>query len=84
MRATFKERLLSPYGMTIVNGCFALMAFLQNPLATIIAYLLWLIFLVHTIRHTPYNSTKVLYSLLVCFALYVIAANGSALLGLWR
>lgn len=84
MRATFKERLLSPYGMTIVNSCFALMAFLQNPLATIGAYLIWLIFLAYTIHHTAYKSTKVLYSLLVCFALYVIAANSFVLLDLWR
>ncbi len=83
MRATLKERLFSPYGMNIVNACFALMAFLHNPLATIGAYLTWLAFLAYTIRHTPYTTTKVLYGVLVCFALFVIAANLYALAGLF-
>lgn len=82
MLTHFKEQLLSPFGMNIVNFCFALAVFLFNPLTTILVFGIWLVFLTYSIRHTPYKSTKVFYSLLVVFALLVIACNGYALLGL--
>lgn len=79
MLTRFKERLLSPYGMNIVNACFALMAFLFSPVAVMAAYTVWLVFLVYNILHTSYKSTKIVYGLLACYALFVILANGYAL-----
>lgn len=76
MLTRFKNQLLSPNGMTIVNTCFALMAFLFSPVAVSIAYALWLAFLIYNILHTPYRSTKIIYGLLACYALMVILANG--------
>ena len=79
MLTHLKERLLSPYGMNIVNVCFVLMAFTFGPVSVMIAYVVWLVFLVYNIRHTPYRSTQISYSLLACFALFVILVNGYAL-----
>ena len=79
MLTRFKERLLSPYGMNIVNFFFVLSAFFFGPVVNIIAYCVWLVFLVYNILHTSYKSTKIVYGLLACYALFVILANGYAL-----
>ena len=79
MLARFKDQLLSPNGMTIVNVCFALSAFFLGPVSTIIAFGLWLAFLVYNILHTPHKSTQIVYGLLAAYAVFVILANGYAL-----
>lgn len=79
MLARFKEQLLSPNGMNIVNICFTFMVFLFSPVAVMAAYAIWLAFLIYTIRHTTYRSTQIIYGLLACYALVVILANGYAL-----
>ena len=79
MLTRFKERLLSPYGMNIVNVCFALSVFFLGPISNIIAFSLWLAFLVYNLLHTPHKSTQIIYGLLACYAVFVILANGYAL-----
>ena len=82
MLARFKDQLLSSNGMTIVNVFFALSAFFLGPFSTIIAFSLWLAFLVYNILHTPHKSTQIVYGLLACYALFVLLYNIYALLTL--
>ena len=74
MLARFKDQLLSPNGMTIVNVFFALSVFFLGPLSTIIA------FGVYNILHTPHKSTQIVYGLLAAYALFVLLYNIYALL----
>lgn len=80
MLARFKDQLLSPNGMTIVNVFFVLSVFFLGPLSTIIAFGLWLAFLVYNILHTPHKSTQIVYGFLAAYALFVLLYNIYALL----
>ena len=71
-----KAILLSPAGMKIVNVLFFLTVLIRNNGFIIVAHLVWVLYLVITIRNTADKTLKAAYRVMVIYAVVIIAANG--------
>ena len=68
MLAQCKKRLFSENGMKIVNTLFLLSVFLPNPALKLCADVVWLAFLIYSIRTTRSKGLQVWYAVLCVLA----------------
>lgn len=67
-----KEFLLSEDGMKSVNILFLLSFVFQNEYITLVASLLWLLFLYYSTSHTESKTVKTVYTVFCAAALMFI------------
>ncbi len=67
-----KEFLLSENGMKSVNILFLLSFVFQNEYITLVASLLWLLFLYYSTSHTESKTVKIVYTIFCAAALMFI------------
>lgn len=81
MMAQRIKQLLSENGMKIVNTLFLLSAFLPDPVLTLCSSVVWLMFLIYSIRTTRSKGLLVWYAVL-CVLSVLLA--GCSIYGLTR
>lgn len=72
---TWKEKLYSDKTMKYVNGLLCLVIIFNIPLGTVIAYSLWLAYLLCGLTVRKEKSLRIAYVIMALFALAVIVLN---------
>lgn len=70
-----KEFLLSDKGMKIVNFLFLIALLIRNTGFILIAYFVWLIYLILCIRNTGSKAKKIINTAFIVFAILMIMVN---------
>lgn len=71
----FRNQLFSENGMKIINVLFFLSFIFTNPFLIIGAFVVWIAFLIYSIRRTSSTVMRVVYSLLAIFAVVIVVMN---------
>ena len=75
MKDKIRASIESPKGMGIVNLLFFLLVFIRNRGIIFLAYTAWIIYLVYSIKTTPYKAVKIINGILILVAAAIIAVN---------
>lgn len=75
MEKGFFTAIYSDKGMKIINLVFLFSFLIRNGIFTVIAYLLWLIYLLFGISLNKSRAIKIFLSILSLYAAFVISAN---------
>lgn len=71
----FRNQLFSENGMKIINVLFFLSFIFTNPFLIIGTFVVWIAFLIYSIRKTSSSVMRVVYSLLGIFAVVIVVMN---------
>ena len=70
-----KEVLLSDTGMKIVNVLFLAALLARNTGFILVAYSVWILYLMVGIRYAESQATKIIHTVCIAFAACMIAVN---------
>ena len=73
--STLKARIFSEDGMKAVNLLFFLSLFLRRSGLIFAAYTVWIVYLAYGLRTTSSRAMRVVNTLCLLFAVFMLAAN---------
>ena len=74
------KKAFSENGMIIVNILFLIAAFLSGGIIMVLAFLLWLVFLIFSLKNTKSKFMKVFYLVIIICCILVLGFSLKALI----